>query len=254
MTMNDDREHLETKDYIQLNFTPARKIRESLPELTLEERRAKWDRMVAQFPQDDAPVAPEASYKATTLPPSAEVPLSAVDYDVCSRCQEDVPLTELASKGKDRKRSWCKACDTERRRKPAPAADPSIMRDFLRGVDERYAARAERRAQGRSPFEACSAELKLPVGQALGWFRDVPVYHDTRAVAHQIARLCGEDSQVTTTLRSIADAAQMTRLATDRHIEILVRSGWLEKVSTLKGTTFLLCVGRWTSLSEKVGF
>ena len=253
MTMNDDRDHLETEDYIKLNFTPARQIRESLPELTLAERRAKWDRMVAQFPQDDAPVAPEASYKATTLP-SANMQVSASDYDVCTRCQGEVPLTELASNGKNRKRSWCKACDAERRRKPAPAADPSIMRDFLRGVDERYAARAERREQGRNPFEACSAELKLPVGQALGWFRDVPVYHDTRAVAHQIARLCGEDSQVTTTLRSIADAAQMTRLATDHHIQILVRSGWLKKVSTPKGTTFLLCVGRWTSLSDKVGF
>jgi len=101
---------------------------------------------------------------------------------------------------------------------------------------------------------AWSAEITPAVGQAALWYQDVkkvaPVTGS--AVAEQIARLCREDSEVTTSIRSLADAVGRTDKAgrkvafTERGIEWLIANEWLLKRVTGKGqkvrTTYSLTV------------
>ncbi|GAA3056403.1 hypothetical protein GCM10017562_21460 [Streptomyces roseofulvus] len=100
-----------------------------------------------------------------------------------------------------------------------------------------------------------SAETRLPTGQAGGWYRDaiqcvsLPAMH----VAKQVARLCGDDSQVTVPWRSLTDAVgvsgtqHMQRAYTQRGAELLAQAGWLtwETVGEKRGaeTTFYLLPG-----------
>ncbi len=90
---------------------------------------------------------------------------------------------------------------------------------------------------------AWSAEIAHPVGQAALWYQDVrrvaPLSGST--VAEQIARLCGEDSQLTIPIRSLADAVGRTdklgrKVAfTERGIEWLIANGWLQKAVAGRG-------------------
>lgn len=102
---------------------------------------------------------------------------------------------------------------------------------------------------------ALAAEHKPPTGQAALWYQEVILYvpRSGQAVARQIARLCGDDSEVTLPYRSLADAvgvrdrAGNLRRYTERGIKALVDAGWLEVETTgaKRGakTTFRLKVG-----------
>lgn len=99
------------------------------------------------------------------------------------------------------------------------------------------------------------AELTFPQGQASLWYDDVIrcVPKSGRLVAKQVARLCGNDSRVTISIRSLADAVGVPdrdgRLVafTERGIQALVESGWLRTATSGSGqniiTTFYLLPG-----------
>ncbi|NUV61943.1 hypothetical protein [Streptomyces sp. CAI-85] len=103
-----------------------------------------------------------------------------------------------------------------------------------------------------------AAENMPPVGQAYLWYQDVVqcVPLSGMLVAKQIARLAGDDSQVTIPWRSLADAvgrknrAGNLRSYTERGVQALVESGWLrvETIGEKRGakTTFYLQVGDFT--------
>lgn len=105
-----------------------------------------------------------------------------------------------------------------------------------------------------------SAEDREPTGQAALWFRDVEHYVSptaqgtAHAVARQLARLCGDDSQVTgVTWRSLAaavcrsDSAGRQVAFTERGVQALEEAGWLEHetIGQKRGarTTWRLTVG-----------
>ena len=103
-----------------------------------------------------------------------------------------------------------------------------------------------------------AAENMPPTGQAALWYRDVIQYVPLSGMlaAKQIARLCGDDSQVTTPWRSLADAvgrknrAGNLRSYTERGVQALEDAGWLrvETIGSKRGakTTFSLQVGDFT--------
>jgi hypothetical protein len=103
-----------------------------------------------------------------------------------------------------------------------------------------------------------AAENMPPTGQAYLWYQDVIqcVPLSGMLVAKQIARLCGEGSQVTIPWRSLSDAvgrknrAGNLRSYTERGVQALVESGWLtvRTVGSKRGakTTFTLQVGDFT--------
>ncbi|MET8976244.1 hypothetical protein ABZX85_11575 [Streptomyces sp. NPDC004539] len=103
-----------------------------------------------------------------------------------------------------------------------------------------------------------AAENMPPTGQAYLWYRDVIQYVPLSGMlaAKQIARLCGDNSQVTIPWRSLADAvgrknrAGNLRSYTERGVQALVESGWLtvETIGSKRGakTTFSLQVGDFT--------
>lgn len=101
-----------------------------------------------------------------------------------------------------------------------------------------------------------AAENVPPTGQAGLWFEDA--MHNVsgptaRNVARQIARLCGDDSQVTVPWRSLTDAvgrtdrAGRTRAYAEAGVGRLVEAGWLTVETTGRGaaarTTFYLQPG-----------
>jgi len=117
-----------------------------------------------------------------------------------------------------------------------------------------------KRGRFRLPTEplakfALAAEHLPPTGQAYGWYQEVIHYVPLSGmhVAKQIARLCGDESQVTIPYRSLSDAVgRKDRLGRDyaymqRGVQALVESGWLsvETVGQKRGaeTTFYLQVG-----------
>lgn len=87
------------------------------------------------------------------------------------------------------------------------------------------------------------------------WYADAIqcVPRSGQAVARQISRLCGDDSEVTIPWRSLADAvgvrdrAGNLRRYTERGVKTLVDAGWLEveTVGSKRGakTTFRLMPG-----------
>lgn len=103
-----------------------------------------------------------------------------------------------------------------------------------------------------------AAENMPPIGQAYLWYQDVVQCMPLSGmlVAKQIARLAGDDSQVTIPWRSLADAvgrknrAGNLRSYTERGVQALVESGWLrvETIGEKRGakTTFYLQVGDFT--------
>jgi hypothetical protein len=119
-----------------------------------------------------------------------------------------------------------------------------------------YTAAIEaRRAKLRKRGFPLAAETAPPSGQAALWYADVIqcVPRSGQAVARQIARLCGHDSEVTVPWRSLADAvgvrdrAGNLRRYTERGARTLVDAGWLqiETVGSKRGakTTFRLLPG-----------
>lgn len=106
---------------------------------------------------------------------------------------------------------------------------------------ERVTRHREALGGRRCPVMAAGdAEQTPPTGQAAAWLEEVTPRHPRSAheVAWQLARLCGEDSQVTIPWRSLADAVgTMDKLG--RHVayaqrgaEILCETGWLEITTT----------------------
>lgn len=101
-----------------------------------------------------------------------------------------------------------------------------------------------------------AAEAFYPTGQAALWYADAIqcVPRSGQAVARQIARLCGDDSEVTIPWRSLADAvgvrdrAGNLRRYTERGAKALTDTGWLEveTVGSKRGakTTFRLLPGK----------
>lgn len=106
----------------------------------------------------------------------------------------------------------------------------------------------------------------MPVeGQGWEWFHDLrwKVPKSARAVAQQLGRLCGHDSEVTVSYRALADAVGHTdragraRAFTESGVGTLVRLEWLEVETVGRGrgarTTFrLLPAGRSDGLSSWV--
>lgn len=106
---------------------------------------------------------------------------------------------------------------------------------------------------------ARSAESLPPVGQGAEWYGDV--LRNVRcgksgsawAVARQLARLCGDDSEVTMPRRSIVDAVQdadtlgRDTAFVERGRDVLVDLGWLEVETVGRGrgarTTWRLMPG-----------
>ncbi|MFG2954834.1 hypothetical protein ACGF5O_14010 [Streptomyces sp. NPDC048291] len=121
---------------------------------------------------------------------------------------------------------------------------------------EQYADAIEgRRVKLRKRGFALAAETAPPTGQAALWYSDAVrcVPRSGQAVARQIARLCGADSEVTIPWRSLADAvgvrdrAGHLRRYTERGAKALTDAGWLEveTVGTKRRakTTFRLMAG-----------
>lgn len=112
-----------------------------------------------------------------------------------------------------------------------------------------------RRVKLRKRGFALAAETIPPTGQAAHWCSEVIqcVPRSGQAVARQIARLCGDDSEITVPWRSLADAvgvrdrAGNLRRYTERGVRTLVDAGWLEveTVGSKRGakTTFRLLPG-----------
>ncbi|MEU0071294.1 hypothetical protein ABZ027_17365 [Streptomyces sp. NPDC006332] len=130
---------------------------------------------------------------------------------------------------------------------------------------ERYADAIEiSRVKLRKRGVALAAETALPTGQAALWYADAVqcVPRSGQAVARQIARLCGDESEVTIPWRSLADAvgvrdrAGNLRRYTERGAKALSDAGWLEveTVGSKRGakTTFRLLPGE--RFSECLGW
>ncbi|MEU6044971.1 hypothetical protein [Streptomyces griseus] len=117
---------------------------------------------------------------------------------------------------------------------------------------------AEHRRLLRKRGRPLAFENMPPTGQAYLWYRDVVqcVPLSGMLVAKQLARLAGDDSQVTIPWRSLADAVGRKNRAgnlvsyTERGVKALVEAGWLrvETVGQKRGakTTFYLEVGDFT--------
>lgn len=113
-----------------------------------------------------------------------------------------------------------------------------------------------------------AAEVHLPTGQAGLWYADAIqcVPKSGQMVARQLARLCGDDSRVTASIRSLADAvghrdrAGHASAYARRGVECLVQAGWLRTDVTGAGqdiaTTFYLLPGdrdlEWFSEDHEV--
>lgn len=109
---------------------------------------------------------------------------------------------------------------------------------------------------------AIATEHQPPTGQAYYWYQDVipQVPECGRNVSHQIARLCGDDSQVTVPYRSLADAVGKydktgPRAYVERGVRMLIDAGWL-KVQTVgkkrgASTTFYLLAGEDSEYRKK---
>lgn len=121
---------------------------------------------------------------------------------------------------------------------------------------EEYAGEIEaHRVKLRKRGHPLAAEMMPATGQAAQWYADVIQYvpRSGQAVAKQLARLSGEECEVTIPWRSLSDAVgvrdRMGReiAYTQRGVQVLMESGWLTVNTTgsKRGakTTFSLQVG-----------
>ncbi len=155
----------------------------------------------------------------------------------CSKCGSIVKAERFARLSGGKIKTSCKSCDNERRAAQRRAAqrragsEASTQGESWSDRVERHHAALKRR--GGVPR---SAEMDAPTGQALGWYMDVAKLAPPtgRDVARQLARLCGEDSVVTISERSLADAVGLTdsegraRSYVESGIKALVKAEWLE--------------------------
>ncbi|WP_143675047.1 hypothetical protein [Streptomyces sp. ScaeMP-e48] len=135
----------------------------------------------------------------------------------------------------------------------------SFLALFSSGI-ERHRKMLNRRGRHRVSTEplarfALPAEHLSPTGQAYGWYQEVIHYVPLSGmhVAKQLARLAGEDCEVTIPWRSLTDAVGKAdrlgraRAYTERGVEALIDGGWLtvETVGSKRGakTTFSFQVG-----------
>lgn len=154
--------------------------------------------------------------------------------------------------------------DTTEPAKPRPTRTGFLWENFYADDLERAVVRRQP-LLGKRGF-ALGGEHMPPTGQAALWYEDViqRVPRSGRDVAKQIARLCGDDSNVTIPYRSLADAvgvadkAGRLRAYTERGVEVLVEAGWLkvETTGSKRGakTTFYLMPGDlddWTIWVEE---
>jgi hypothetical protein len=125
-----------------------------------------------------------------------------------------------------------------------------------RPAGETFAEKVERHhALLKKRRHPITAENMPSTGQAALWFGDVIqcVPRTGQHVARQVARLCGEDSQVIVPLRSVADAVGQRDRAgrlvayTERGVKTLIEAGWLKTETAGSGpgsvTTYLLMPG-----------
>lgn len=123
----------------------------------------------------------------------------------------------------------------------------------------KYAAEIEEhRRKLRKRGFALAAEHTPPTGTAAFWYQNAIQYvpRSGMHVARQIARLAGDNEQVTIPWRSLADAVGMADKSgrhmayTQRGVQALTDSGWLrvETVGEKRGakTTFYLEIGDCT--------
>lgn len=108
-----------------------------------------------------------------------------------------------------------------------------------------------------------AAEMGGASGQAALWFGDVRRYmpRTARDVGRQLARLCRDDSLVTTTWRSLTsavgqhDKAGRDRAYTEVGAKFLVGGGWLRVETVGKGpkarTTFYLMPGDQVPIQQQ---
>lgn len=90
---------------------------------------------------------------------------------------------------------------------------------------------------------ALSYECVPPVGHAAEWFWDLArfVPPSGRNVARQLARLCGDDTELILPIRSLADAVGIADSAgrvnnyAERGVRTLIEAGWLTKEVTGRG-------------------
>lgn len=148
----------------------------------------------------------------------------------CTRCHQSRALADMASKGRGvaNVRSYCKMCARVR------PANVATAPDWQKRVQKVEMERAERRTPSLTVVERRPRERR-PTGQAALWYDDA-IQHVNRkgqAVALHIARLCGEDSEVTISIRSLADAVGRVDRAgrhvnfTQLGIKSLVDNGYL---------------------------
>ncbi|KQZ88880.1 hypothetical protein ASD62_05750 [Phycicoccus sp. Root563] len=103
-------------------------------------------------------------------------------------------------------------------------------------MTETWDAKVQRhRELVRKRGSALSHECVPPVGHAADWYWDAINYvpRSGRLVARQLARLCGDDTELVLPIRSLTDAvatrdkAGRTRAFVERGVEVLADAGWL---------------------------
>ncbi|MEU9331397.1 hypothetical protein AB0D91_48265 [Streptomyces canus] len=145
---------------------------------------------------------------------------------------------------------------------PFKAKGTGFLAQYAEGINE-HGELLTKRGRHRLPTEplakfALAAEHLPPTGQAYGWYQEVLHYVPLSGIhaAKQIARLCGDDSQVTIPWRSLSyavgrkDRLGRERAYTERGVQALVEAGWLrvETIGSKRGaeTTFYLQVGDYS--------
>lgn len=136
--------------------------------------------------------------------------------------------------------------------------------DWQRRVERHRGMIRQRSRDRRFLGVALAGEEIPPTGQAGLWYDDVAYQspRSARSTARQIARLCGEDSTVTTTWRSLADSVgERDRMGREvayvqSGAEWLRHGGWLEweAIGSRRSasTTFQLLPGNFNWRGSRV--
>lgn len=186
------------------------------------------------------PIDTDQGSKTLIIAPNSSPAISA--GQTCSRGNQSMPLSPPAKKGRT---SLADDAEWQEQVKAKRAA----LRARQAALTEEFGMAGEYDLFKSALSAECITPLK---GQAAGWYEDVCrfTFGSALFVAYQIARLCGDDSEVTLPISSLADAVQRYDDAgrlenyTDVGIRTLKDHGWLEtERSGRAGTTFRLTVG-----------
>ena len=192
------------------------------------------------------PIDTDQGSKTLIIAPKSSPAISA--GQTCSRGNQPMPLSPPTKEGKTTCRTHVSLADDAEWQEQVKAKRVAL-RARQAALTEEFGMTGE-----YDLFKtALSAEcITPPTGQAAGWYEDVyrSTFGSALFVAYQIARLCGEDSEVTLPISSLADAVQRYDDAgrlenyTDVGIRTLKDHGWLETERAGRaGTTFRLTVG-----------